>query len=119
MTSPTASLSYEQRYPRLRLIAYFAAWKTLLLCIAVLSPGPGYDTSTTLSQSSDMLPYFHENSSSVLEFLIGKLVRWDAIYFTQIARRGYLYEQEWAFGWGHTRTLAFISQSKWPLEVVI
>jgi phosphatidylinositol glycan class V len=82
------------------LILTFAAWKALLLLIALCSPGPGYDTSTTLALTGDtQLP-------GPLTYVIGKLTRWDAIYFVKAATRGYRYEQEWAFGWGFTRLIA-------------
>ncbi|KAL9127967.1 MAG: hypothetical protein Q9217_003258 [Psora testacea] len=111
MNSLRDARPYHPWYPRLRLIAYFSTWKALLLCLAALSPGPGYDTSTALLRRADPAPYSHKSFSHVLEFLIGKLVKWDAVYFTEIARRGYVYEQEWAFGWGHTKFLSLISQS--------
>jgi phosphatidylinositol glycan class V len=81
--------------PKYSLITIFIAWKLLLLAIAATSPGSGYDTSTTLHASANIL-------------FPTKLLRWDAIYFTQIARRGYLFEQDWAFGWGFTRFLAIL-----------
>ena len=84
--------------PKAILFSYFVAWKSLILLIAFLSPGPGYDTSTNL-----IVP---ETSA------VAKLVRWDAVYFTQIARRHYVFEQEWAFGWGFTRLLAFLASRK-------
>lgn len=68
----------------------FTVWKLLILLIARLAPGPGYDTSTTLLPSTN------------------KLVRWDAIYFVEIARRGHIFEQEWAFN-GLSSLLAAIS----------
>lgn len=60
----------------------FVAWKVLILDLAIIAPGHGYDTSATLLPSDS------------------KFVRWDAIYFTELARRGHVYEQEWAFGKG-------------------
>ena len=106
--------------PRLSLTIYFIAWKLILLLIALTSPGSGYDTSTTLlSESLDATG----GSSSLLEAVVvklsTKLVRWDAIYFTQIAQRGYLFEQEWAFGWGFTRLLAFVGRGMVLLTRVI
>ena len=98
-----------QDSPIRSLAALFVAWKTLLLLLAVCSPGLGYDTSTSLfyteSKQAIQLPL-------VLRYLVGKLTRWDGIYFVQSSRRGYLFEQEWAFGWGFTRVIALCSQGK-------
>lgn len=80
------------------LLAIFIAWKSLLLLIAACSPGPGYDTSTTLAQIYDNTGS-EIHAVSLLRFISSKLTRWDAIYFVKIASRGYLFEQEWAFGW--------------------
>ncbi|KAL1652329.1 ER membrane glycoprotein subunit of the GPI transamidase complex-like protein [Diplodia intermedia] len=93
------------------LVIVFAAWKTLLLLIAFASPGPGYDTSTTLLLG-------HDAAASALgaaaapwtatlgQRLVSKLVRWDAIYFTAAAERGYQHEQEWAFSWAFSHLMA-------------
>ncbi|KFX87178.1 hypothetical protein V490_08472 [Pseudogymnoascus sp. VKM F-3557] len=69
-------------------------------------PGPGYDTSASL-----LTPPAGNGSSltGLLELLAEKLTSWDAIYFTTVARRGYLYEQEWAFAWGWTQLISFFS----------
>jgi phosphatidylinositol glycan class V len=89
-----------RRHPIQSLILTFAVWKALLLLIALCSPGPGYDTSTTLALGGETpLP-------GPLTHVIGKLTRWDAIYYVKAATRGYRYEQEWAFGWGFTRLIA-------------
>lgn len=90
------------------LILLFAAWKILLLFIAILSPGPGYDTSTSLAQPVHASNVF-ENA---IAHLCNKLTRWDALYYTKVAKRGYLYEQEWAFGWGFTRTIALFVKGR-------
>lgn len=83
------------QHPVRSLAGAFAAWKALLLAIAVGSGvGPAYDTSTTLVSPLSLSP-----NESVFD-LSTKLTRWDAIYFVQAARRGYLFEQEWAFGGG-------------------
>ena len=81
----------------LNLVKLFITWKLLLLAIATSSPGPGYDTS------SDLLGAL---STGIVPYVSSKLTRWDAIYFVKIADRGYLYEQDWAFGWGFTRWIA-------------
>ena len=98
------SLSWWSRpldHPIWALICCFALWKTLLLCIAYASPGPGYDSSThILLQRRDELR------------LAQKLARWDAIYFAALTKRDYLFEQEWAFGWGFTRTLKLLSHGE-------
>ena len=91
------------------LILAFATWKALLLLIALCSPGPGYDTSTTLALRGDtQLP-------GPLTYVIGKLTRWDAIWFVKVATRGYRYEQEWAFGWGFTRLIALCTAGEYKV----
>jgi GPI mannosyltransferase 2 len=101
--------------PQKTLIAIFVVWKSLLLLIAACSPGHGYDTSTTLAQ-----PYegaVDQNYVvSLLRLFSTKLTRWDAIYFTRIASRDYLYEQDWAFGWGFTRLIKFFASGTTPLS---
>ncbi|KAJ5086555.1 hypothetical protein NUU61_007862 [Penicillium alfredii] len=86
----------------------FWLWKALLFVAITACPGSGYDTSTTL------IPY--EASGPALsagpEPLSGplKFVRWDSIYYLHVAQTGYVFEQEWAFGWGYTKLLdLFIS----------
>lgn len=140
------------RRPLTALVVCFTAWKILLLIVAVLSPGPSYDTSTkvllaqhrhdhangpsigqfTITSSSiadpatdpldlawyissrgDRQPYGSASSAGLesvdpLHFgldeltarLALRLIKWDAIYFVSIGKRGRVYEQEWAFGWG-------------------
>ncbi|KAI5248274.1 mannosyltransferase [Aureobasidium subglaciale] len=95
------------------LAGLFVAWKLLLLCVAYASPGPGYDTSTTLlllrAQSA-------QSESTLLEDLAkrlaSKLVRWDALYFVSVAQRGYVFEQEWAWGWGYTKFVGLVSKGR-------
>ncbi len=93
--------------PKRSLIISFTLWKALLLAVTFASPGPGYDTSTTLLKPHSM----HDiEVASKTSGLFTKLVRWDAIYFTQVAHRGVVFEQEWAFGWGFTKLIAFLAR---------
>ncbi|KAL2075837.1 hypothetical protein VTL71DRAFT_780 [Oculimacula yallundae] len=86
------------------LITLFIGWKALLLLVAACSPGLGYDTSGGLLYGE----LGHDNQLPLaLHYIVGKLTRWDAIYFLKTSHRGYLFEQEWAFGWGFTRLVAF------------
>ena len=96
--------------PMRLLVFYWAVWKSLILLIAYLAPGPGYDTSTHLlfAQSGP------DHAAPV--HLVSKLVKWDAIYFTRIAHRGTLFEQEWAFGWGFVNALGGVSRGTKPSE---
>ena len=96
--------------PRIALVLYLLVWKLLLLCIAIVSPGAGYDTSTTLLQSDNKLASLTSSFRLVVPLKLESLVRWDAIYFIEIAQNGYIWEQEWAFGWGFTRLIALISK---------
>jgi phosphatidylinositol glycan class V len=107
-------------------ILAFFAWKLFLLLVALASPGRGYDTSTSLVLHAAPQHLQHLQSAkhktdlttegsplpSALHYLATKLTRWDAIYFTQAAARGYRFEQEWAFGWGLTRLIALVTAGK-------
>ena len=102
----TTDLSYfNLSRPKLSLTCYFVAWKLLLLLTALASPGLGYDTSTSLALG------FHsfDRGQSLSSSIVAKLTRWDAIYFAQIARTGFLFEQQWMAGWGFTKLLGLLS----------
>lgn len=99
--------AWPSRHPIRALILCFAAWKSLILIIAACSPGRGYDTSTSLSLANNH--FEHDRLPEPFDFINSKLIRWDAIYFVRVANRGYLFEQEWAFGWGFTRLIALFT----------
>jgi GPI mannosyltransferase 2 len=107
MSSKQTPSAYQKDHPLLTLSVCFVFWKVLLIAIALMSPGPGYDTSTTLLNHQSYRAF---QTDSALSERLSKFVRWDAIYFTQISLRGYLFEQEWAFGWGFTQLLAFLTR---------
>ncbi|KAK7414967.1 ER membrane glycoprotein subunit of the GPI transamidase complex-like protein [Neonectria magnoliae] len=91
------SLPSPSTRPMASLTAAFAAWKALLLAVALGAAGaPEFDTSTSLTL--DVL-YGRDTSASTCT-ITNCLTRWDAIYFVSSARRGYFYEQEWAFAAG-------------------
>ncbi|OTA94191.1 glycosyltransferase family 76 protein [Hypoxylon sp. CO27-5] len=93
------------RNPIRSLLGAFFAWKALLLVIVIGSGvGPAYDTSSTL-----LSPEIASSNESTLD-VATKLTRWDSIYFIQVSRRGYLFEQEWAFGSGFPIVVSFFSQ---------
>ncbi|KAI4604282.1 ER membrane glycoprotein subunit of the GPI transamidase complex-like protein [Pestalotiopsis sp. 9143b] len=97
--------SVDMGRPLQTLITVFVAWKSFLLLVAIgSSVGGAYDTSTTLIQ-----PQVSSFNESVLD-ISTKLTRWDAIYFIQAARRGYVYEQEWAFGMGLPTVISAIAK---------
>lgn len=90
-------------------IKIFLTWKFLLLAIACASPGPGYDTSTQIlldqySSTSNSL------SSRAIEHLVLRLTRWDGIYFSSLASRGHVNEQEWAFSWALARITSLVAR---------
>ncbi|KAI0899007.1 glycosyltransferase family 76 protein [Annulohypoxylon nitens] len=99
-------LSLDHRHPVQSFLVTFLAWKTLLLAIAVGSNvGSAYDTSTTL-----LSPEIASSHESIFD-VATKLTRWDSIYFIQASRRGYLFEQEWAFGSGLPTVISFFIQA--------
>lgn len=97
------SWTRPQDHPIRSLVTLFVGWKVLLLLVAACSPGLGYDTSASLFYGG---PDQDNQLPLVLRYIVGKLTRWDAIYFVKASHRGYLFEQEWAFGWGFTRLIA-------------
>lgn len=103
-------------HPKISLILWFTVWKVLMLCIAVWSPGPGYDTSTTLLHSNqDIIINAVLRPELASKPWMRKFIRWDAIYYTQIAQHGYVWEQEWAFGWGFTKLLALVDRGEFRI----
>jgi hypothetical protein len=102
---------FSDRHPIYGLTIIFLLWKALLFLAALASPGPGYDTSTTLQLSSSS-PLQSEVGNLSNIPLVSKLTRWDAIYYIQVAQRGHLYEQEWAFGQGISAHLSWSSRSR-------
>ncbi|KAJ6108214.1 hypothetical protein N7523_009537 [Penicillium sp. IBT 18751x] len=93
--SPISASLLRLDNPIRSLTLAFWLWKALLFIAVVACPGPGYDTSTTL------LSYHHATPGNQTEPLTWslKFVRWDSIYFLHIAEQGYVFEQEWAFGY--------------------
>lgn len=80
--------------PYATLTVIFVGWKVLLLAIAVGSQvAPTYDTSSSLLLTPDQQLHLHP-----IRTFLTRLTSWDAIYFVKAAQRGYLFEQEWAFG---------------------
>jgi phosphatidylinositol glycan class V len=97
------------------LFLLFVCWKAILFVVIFCSPGPGYDTSTSLLELTDSIPNHQTgllSGSPTLSPSILKLVRWDAIYFSQLSHRGHVFEQEWAFGVGLSGAVSFISTCK-------
>lgn len=86
------------------LVTAFLAWKTLLFLFAAGSlAGGAYDTSASLALDGS-------GNTTSTPTIIARLTSWDAIYFTKVARRGYLFEQEWAFGSGLPILVAFLTR---------
>ncbi|KAK6433689.1 ER membrane glycoprotein subunit of the GPI transamidase complex-like protein [Oleoguttula sp. CCFEE 5521] len=93
-----------------RLNRLFWAWKLLLILIAVLSPGPGYDTSTDLwlasDRDTDTVPW----TAWPAQRLVSRFVRWDALYFATSSARGHQTEQEWAFSRPHAAFTSLVAK---------
>ncbi|PKY02590.1 GPI mannosyltransferase 2 [Aspergillus campestris IBT 28561] len=110
-TTPGSPRLLHLSHPIRSLTIAFGLWKALIFLVVLGCPGPGYDTSTGL------LPYLSSGTGDVISrdtkhapiVALLKFTRWDSIYFVHIAERGYVFEQEWAFGYGYTRILAFLA----------
>ena len=109
---PQAALA---NYPIQILLLSFLVWRTLILIIAFASPGEGYDTSASLIRSPKNLAELPAG----LGYLTERLTKWDAIYFVKIANRGYIHEQEWAFGWGFSRVIALCTRGEHTHDCVL
>lgn len=95
--------------PYRTLAVTFVAWKALLLAIAAGSHvGPLYDTSSSLLTLSP------DHDESPIRNLVTRLCSWDAIYFIKNAQRGYLFEQEWAFGAALPAVISFVIRCRFP-----
>lgn len=94
------------------LLVFFCLWKFILLFIVALAPGPGYDTSTSLLVDAETRDISTANVGEVPDTLawVLKLVRWDAIYYSHIVQRGYVFEQEYAFASGFPSLVAFVQK---------
>ncbi len=80
-------------HPVQTLLTTFVAWKAVLLAIAAgTRVGTPYDTSSALLLGDDV--------AQSQPNLVSRLLSWDAVFFVQVARHGYRFEQEWAFGYG-------------------
>ncbi|KAI0451315.1 GPI mannosyltransferase 2 [Xylaria acuta] len=99
------ALLVDFAYPIQSLTCIFLAWKAFLFAIALGSGvSPAYDTSSTLLSTSQAS--YHESAFD----LATRLTRWDAIYYVQASRRGYLFEQEWAFASGLPTVISFLTK---------
>lgn len=108
-------LRYE---PGRVLLAIFFAWKCVLFTIAALAPGPGYDTSALILSNPSLHRHVEFEGQGPIERIALKLLRWDALYFVMAARRGHVYEQEWAFSWAYSGALRMVTRCKTNLLAV-
>ena len=98
------------------LLKTFTLWKLFLLTITIgscLVNSEAYDTSAGLV----VLDYAPDSSNHDLKRrIVARLSSWDAIYFVSAARRGYRFEQEWAFGSALPVTVRGILQCKSSIQ---
>lgn len=107
MTTPP---NQQRRKLLKRLVFLFLAWKSTLLVLAALSPGPGYDTSSLVLSCPSHHRYAKFNEWTIFNRFTLNLFRWDAFYFVTSSQRGYVYEQEWAFSWAYSLVLRTASR---------
>ncbi|KAJ4413580.1 ER membrane glycoprotein subunit of the GPI transamidase complex-like protein [Neurospora sp. IMI 360204] len=109
-TTARSKVSNALTHPTRTIIKSFILWKLFLLAIAVgstLVNDRAYDTSADLLLIGNGEPLSVNDGNGVAELLrnfgkrlVTRFTSWDAIYFVSSAKRGYVYEQEWAFGTG-------------------
>jgi Mannosyltransferase (PIG-V) len=105
------------------LLSFFLAKSTLLAVVL----GTTYLSTLPIpfhhSSATDNLPFGYDSSSSILlpdnpsilSRLASALFRWDSVYFISLAQRGYyLYEQEFAFGFGWPSVIRTLTPSIKP-----
>ncbi|KAI5801608.1 GPI mannosyltransferase 2 [Peziza echinospora] len=105
----TTTTTTPLKKPYISLTLLFVITRIALFSLALLTPSPAYDSSTNLI----LPPPDDANVGAiwlVLTKLAERLTRWDAIYFVKVSERGYLFEQEWAFGWGFTTVVGFFGR---------
>ena len=93
-----------QKAPTQTLLGTFFFWKNFLLAIALGASvaSTDFDTSTDLFFARVYPPGTHIPS------LATSLTRWDALYFMHASLVGKVYEQEWAFGYGLSTSVALL-----------
>ncbi|KAH6842960.1 GPI mannosyltransferase 2 [Chaetomium sp. MPI-CAGE-AT-0009] len=101
-TSHQHNHTHSHTHPYRTLLTSFAAWKLFLFVIVLGSSlvGDAYDTSAGLLLQGRANGDATGRPAGLGATLIARLSSWDAIYYVSAARRGYLFEQEWAFGAG-------------------
>ncbi|BFZ59775.1 ER membrane glycoprotein subunit of the GPI transamidase complex-like protein [Saitoella coloradoensis] len=89
----------------------FTVWALQKLVILALSltANYSYDTSTTILFDTNSA-----NDWSHLRWLTERYTRWDTLYFTELSRRGNVWEQEWAFGRGWWRLVGVVAEGISP-----
>lgn len=103
-----AATSIDSGSPYTTLTATFLSWKAVLFAIAAGSRvGPTYDTSSSL-----LVPGSPPT-------LLTRLSSWDAIYFLKAAQRGYLFEQEWAFGSALPNCISLIIRGNYQRSLLL
>lgn len=102
-----ATKAASTRWPVSTLTLAFVAWKCFLGAIAAGATlvGDAYDTSGGSALGTSC-------GSRWGSGLLARFTSWDAIYFVNVARRGYLYEQEWAFGSGMAGGMTRLAQGE-------
>ena len=109
-------LQYGHDHPIVSLSTIFVVWKSIIILTALASPGVGYDTCAgLLSFDMNATTHFSDTPGQAQSQWL-KFVRWDAIYFTQMAEHGHVYEQEWAFGIGLSSAISWIAKCELPTE---